>query len=104
MELNTRTAKGIALFAVLVGLYAWVGQGANLLDVAIVLFAAVLILGIEHNNKDTPPVSVFLDESDSRHSFFKEMSISLNLGFLVLIKKVFFKKASLKPFYLFSFE
>jgi hypothetical protein len=95
MELNTRTAKGIALFVILVGAYAWIGQGANIFEVAIVLFAAFLILGIEHNNRDTPPVTVFLGESDPRHSFFKETSIFLNLGFLVCLEQVFFLKSLL---------
>ena len=91
MNTDARAAKGVALFATLVGIYNWVGQGASLLDVAIVLFAAILILGIEHDTKDTPPVPVEVNETDdSRHTFLRETSIPLKQGFFGLVGADFF--------------
>jgi len=44
---NTITMKGIALFATLIGIYQWLGQGTSFMDILVLLFATALVISMD---------------------------------------------------------
>jgi len=82
MNDTTRIAKSVALFATLIGVYTWIGQGASFVDILIVLFAAMLILSVESEVRETPVLPLEVDESHNQNSFFNKMALPLRQCFL----------------------
>jgi len=79
---NTKVAKGVALFATLIGIYNWVGQGASIFDILILTFAAVLILSVDSENKRSFPETIEPSENPSKKGLFSNLTLPLRQYFL----------------------
>ena len=71
---QTEMMKGIGLFATLIGVYQWLGQGTSLLDIIIILFTVSLIISMDPRKgkegsvqKEAP-----LAEHKEKEGFFKK--------------------------------
>jgi hypothetical protein len=69
-------SKGVALFATLIGIYTWIGQGASLFDIIILIFAAFLIISTDsENRKELLPQD--LGENQNKKDFFYKVTVPL---------------------------
>lgn len=74
---NAGISKGVALFATLIGIYNWIGQGTSLFDIIIVLFAAALILNVDSHDERKTGVPLEQGETQNKQDFFRQASIPL---------------------------
>ena len=101
---DARIAKGVALFATLIGIYNWIGQGTSLFDILVLTFAAALILSVDSSEREIPALPIDRGEIQNKKEFFHQVSIPLRQSLLAWREHVFCKNPNLNPFYLFSFE
>ena len=77
---QTVIMKGVALFATLIGVYQWLGQGTqgtSLFDIMILLFATALIISIDADRHAKPEIpEVAGDYSQPNESLKKFFSRS----------------------------
>jgi hypothetical protein len=114
---NTVTMKGIAMFATLIGVYQWLGQGTSFLDIMVLLFATALVISMDGGGQKHQSIQPVSDEKETgdnqnkkRGVFFcrlaRHLANSMDFttkGYLSLqslIKKQ--NKMSLEPFYYYS--
>ena len=69
---NTLVMKGIALFATLIGVYQWLGQGTSLYDILVIMFATYLVISIDAGKQTVHRTEVQPVEGDNseKKSFF----------------------------------
>ena len=48
---QTVIMKGIALFATLIGVYEWMGEGTSMFDIMVILFATALVISLDSEKK-----------------------------------------------------
>jgi len=68
---NTATMKGIAMFATLIGVYQWLGQGTSFLDIMVLLFATALVISMDGGGQKqqvTQPVSDNIETGDNQNT------------------------------------
>lgn len=97
-------SKGVALFATLIGIYNWIGQGTSFLDIIVLVFAAALILRLDFSKEKKSDVETSPGETQTKQSFFSNLMYPLRQFCLTLHQHVFLKTSNLTPFYLFSFN
>ncbi len=66
---NATLSKGVALFATLIGIYNWIGQGTSLFDIVVLVFAAALIMNVDFGNEKKSDLPLEQGEIQKR-SFF----------------------------------
>lgn len=75
---GAKVAKAIMLFATLIGIYTWMGQGASLIDILVLTFAATLILRIDSSAKEDIVITQEDVEPHFKESFFYKSTFPLS--------------------------
>lgn len=98
-------SKGVALFATLIGIYNWIGQGTSLFDIVVLVFAAALIMNVDFGNERKSDLPLEQGETqNNKQSFFSATVAPLSHHIMAWREHFFEKKVNLTPFYLFSFN
>jgi len=93
--------KGAALFATLIGIYNWLGQGASFFDILIIFLATALIITTDAEKHEVI-VSAETGDNPKKSNFFWQRVIPLSEIFLLPTRHFFLKQPVLQPLYSFS--
>jgi len=93
--------KGAALFATLIGIYNWLGQGASFFDILIIFLATALIITTDAEKHEVIAPTETGDNL-KKSNFFLQKVIPLSEMFALSVRHFYLKQPFLQPLYSFS--
>ena len=97
---QTVVMKAVALFATLMGIYQWLGQGTSLFDILVILFATALIVSIDLDQKREITVPIEAGDNSKENSLFVKRALPLREILTQGLTRAFFvKKIELQTLY-----